>query len=222
VQHLLSRSVKSITVVNRGQERVRELQAQFPGANIIAATLDDMLARVGKSHVTFACTAAVEPILYKENLERVMQRAAMLVDISVPRNIDDESANTVPGIKAYNVDDLKAVVSANQARRQRIVREAEEVLQEELHSFASWHQSLGTVPMISKFQGRADEIREEELRRWASKLAGLSPQESETVKRMTKRIVAKLLHGPIQHLRTMDNVDDFEKAVRSFENMFKM
>ena len=151
-----------------------------------------------------------------------MTRDAMLVDISVPRNIDDQGANQVSGVKAYNVDDLKAVVAANQARRQRLVQEAEEVLREELKNFGSWHQSLGTVPMISKFQGRADEIRLQELRRWESKLQGLTPGEREVVARMTKRIVAKLLHGPISHLRTMDSVDDYEQAIKSFEAMFKI
>ena len=42
------------------------------------------------------------------------------------------------------------------------------------------------------------------------------------MRKMTKRIVAKLLHGPISHLRTMDNVDDFEATVKSFEQMFKL
>ena len=126
------------------------------------------------------------------------------------------------GVTAYNVDDLKAVVAANQARRQRLVLEAEELLREELKSFGSWHQSLGTVPMISRFQGHADSIRLQELQRWEGKLSGLTPQERETVRKMTKRIVAKLLHGPISHLRTMDNVDDFEQTVKSFEQMFKI
>jgi hypothetical protein len=40
-------------------------------------------------------TSAVEPILYKENLERCVKRRTMLVDISVPRNIDDKGANEV-------------------------------------------------------------------------------------------------------------------------------
>ena len=43
-----------------------------------------------RSHCTFACTGAMQPILHKGNLEGAMERAAMLVDISVPRNIDDQ------------------------------------------------------------------------------------------------------------------------------------
>jgi len=219
---LMPRNVKSITVVNRGQERIKELQTQFPDANIVPATLDQMLPIVGKSHVTFACTGAMEPILFKSNLEGTMQRSAMLVDISVPRNIDDKSANQVKEVTAYNVDDLKAVVEANQKRRQRLVIEAEDLLQEELKAFGSWHHSLGTVPMITKLQGRADKIRRQELSKVERKLSGLTAQERETVSRLTKGIVAKLLHGPMSHLRTMDNVDNYESTVKSLEAMFKL
>ena len=51
------------------------------------------------------------------------------------------------GVKAYNVDDLKAVVAANQARRQRLVLEAEEVLLEELKNFGAVYPSLGHIPL---------------------------------------------------------------------------
>ncbi|EKX38294.1 Glutamyl tRNA reductase [Guillardia theta CCMP2712] len=222
VQHLLPRNVKSITIVNRSQQGADNLASMFPDANIKTALMDSMLEMVGTSHVTFACTGAMEPILYQENLEGAMQRGAMLVDISVPRNIDDVGANKVEGVKAYNVDDLKAVVAANQARRQRLVLEAEELLQDEMKSFKGWHQSLGTVPMITKLQSRANKIRREELLKYERKLSGLSAQERETVERLTKGIVAKLLHGPMSHLRTVDDVSDRQSTVKSLEAMFRL
>jgi glutamyl-tRNA reductase len=40
----------------------------------------------------------------------------------------EQGAREVRGVKAYNVDDLKAVVAANQARRQRLISEAEMVI----------------------------------------------------------------------------------------------
>jgi len=47
-------------------------------------------------------------------------------------------------------------------------------------------------------------IRKAELGRVERKLTGLSAPERETVERLTKGIVAKLLHGPMSHLRSMD------------------
>jgi glutamyl-tRNA reductase len=146
----------------------------------------------------------------------------MLVDISVPRNIEDKELNTLSNCKAYNVDDLKAVVSANQARRRKLILEAEEVLEEELRAFGNWHQSLGTVPTISKLQGRAEILRQAEIHKMHNKLSGLTPAEREVVERLTKGIVAKLIHGPMAHLRTVDNVEDRTKTVKSLERMFNL
>ena len=222
VQHLTPRNVKSITVVNRSPGRVEELQEMFPDSNIKLALLPEMMQSVAESHVTFACTGAMEPILTKSNLQEHVERKVMLVDISVPRNIDDKGANELDNVVAYNVDDLKAVVAANQAKRQRIVLEAEDLLQEEKKGFGNWHQSLGTVPMITKLQSRAEKIRKQELKRVNNKLSGLTASERATVERLTKGIVAKLLHGPMSHLRTMDNVETRSQTVKSLEAMFKL
>jgi glutamyl-tRNA reductase len=222
VQHLMPRHPKSITVVNRGEARIEELQKQFPDANIIAAKLDNMLDVVSKSDVTFACTSAREPILHKDNLEGLLHRDAMLVDISVPRNIDDVGANQLKEVHAYNVDDLKVVVAANQARRRFIAMEAEDLLHHELHEFGSWHKSLGTVPMINRLQDRAEQIRSCEFSKMDRKLSGLTVSEQETVRRMSKNIVAKLLHGPLTHLRAMNEEESYENTVKSLESMFKL
>jgi len=222
VQHLAPRNVKSITVVNRSPGRVEELQELFPDSNIKLALLPDMMKSVADSHVTFACTGAMEPILTKQNLQEHVERPVMLVDISVPRNIDDKGANELDNIFAYNVDDLKAVVAANQAKRQRLVLEAEELLKDEKKGFGNWHQSLGTVPMITKLQSRAEKIRKQELKRVNNKLSGLTASERATVERLTKGIVAKLLHGPMSHLRTMENVETRSQTVKSLEQMFKL
>jgi glutamyl-tRNA reductase len=222
VQHLIPRNVKSITILNRSPERSQELADSFPDYKLNLGGMDEMLPMVSKCHVTFACTGAMEPILFKDNLEPIIVKDTILVDISVPRNIDDVGANQVPRVRAYNVDDLKAVVAANQARRRRLVLEAEELLQEELGSFANWKHSLATVPMITKLQMRAERIRTDELRKAEKKLSGLSVSEREVVDRLTKGIVAKLLHGPMSHLKTVDNAEDINLTVKSLEAMFKL
>ena len=222
VQHLIPRNVKSITILNRSPERSQELANSFPDYKLNLGGMDEMLPTVAKCHVTFACTGAMEPILFKENLEPIIAKETILVDISVPRNVDDVGANQVPRVHAYNVDDLKAVVAANQARRRRLVLEAEELLHEELGSFANWKHSLATVPMITKLQMRAERIRKDELRKAEKKLSGLSVSEREVVDRLTKGIVAKLLHGPMSHLKTVDNAEDITLTVKSLEAMFKL
>ena len=69
-------------------------------------------------------------------------------DISVPRNIGSDVNELDGDAHVYNVDDLKEVVAANTASRQRAAREAEVLLAEEQRDFESWRDSLATVPTI--------------------------------------------------------------------------
>eukprot|EP00283_Hemiselmis_rufescens_P007427 CAMPEP_0173420316 /NCGR_PEP_ID=MMETSP1357-20121228/1855_1 /TAXON_ID=77926 /ORGANISM="Hemiselmis rufescens, Strain PCC563" /LENGTH=511 /DNA_ID=CAMNT_0014383095 /DNA_START=18 /DNA_END=1556 /DNA_ORIENTATION=- len=222
VQHLTPRNVRKITLVNRGKERAQEIMDDFPQSPLKYAPLNDMLGAVENHHVTFACTGATEPILVAKDLERVIVRPTMLVDISVPRNVDDAGANAIDDCCAYNVDDLKAVVKANQAKRKKLMVEAEEVLNEELVAFEAWQQSLGTVPMITMLQTRAERIRAKELAKVDSKLGGLSVTEKETVDRITKGIVNKLLHGPMTQLRRVNHEEDRAHTVRKVAQMFNL
>jgi len=100
--------------------------------------------------------------------------------------------------------------------------EAEEVLKEELQSFESWQQSLGSVPMISMLQMRAERIRSEEFRKVESKLQGVSVTEKEAVDRITRGVVNKLLHGPMTQLRQVENADDRVQTARKVAAMFKL
>ena len=70
--------------------------------------------------LAFTSTSATGCIVTKDELEAGVWAAGenklMLIDISVPRNVE-ASVNEVPGLYAYNVDDLKQVVAANLAKR---------------------------------------------------------------------------------------------------------
>ncbi|KAK4536692.1 hypothetical protein CDCA_CDCA09G2717 [Cyanidium caldarium] len=227
VTHLLARGARAITIVNRSAERAEELIRQFPDASIERRPMTELLDCVAEADVVFTSTSATEPILDESALRghpAVLSdepRNRMFIDISVPRNIAEDVAN-VPGVYAYNVDDLKAVVARNQRRRRRLVLQAEELLRHELRQFRNWQSSLGCIPAITRLQDRAEEIRLEELSKVMGKLHGMSDKERGVVERLTKGIVNKLLHGPLSHLRGLQDVDERRETLRSLENMFKL
>eukprot|EP00978_Attheya_sp_CCMP212_P021708 scaffold63769_cov32-Attheya_sp.AAC.6 len=120
----------------------------------------------------------------------------MLVDIAVPRNVA-EDCKKIPNVQAYNVDDLKAIVANNTAMRQKEMIEAEE---------------------------RANNFREEELKKCTCKLANsnLSDKELKAVERLSHGIVNKLLHGPMAHLRKSESVEQNQAAVKELSSMFRL
>merc|ERR1711871_1539559 len=144
----------------------------------------------------------------------------MLIDISVPRNVE-AACNDVDGIFAYNVDDLKQVVAANQAKRAHKVLEAEVLLRVELQKFVAWQESLKYVPTISKLQKKFESVRQAELAKANKKgLKNLSDKERQAVDVATKGILNKLLHGPMAYLRSDDH-DGTKASVQQLLDIFQ-
>ena len=145
----------------------------------------------------------------------------VLVDISVPRNVEAE-CNEVTGTRAYNVDDLKEVVARNQAKRRQKVIEAEVLLREELSKFQAWQDSLKFVPAISELQSKFERIRQAEVdKATKKKLKNLSDKERQAVDAMTKGIINKLLHAPMAYLRADDEAGS-KATVQQVHELFKL
>jgi glutamyl-tRNA reductase len=123
------------------------------------------------------------------------------------------------------VDDLKAVVAKNTAMRQKEMIEADNLLREEAMSFCSWRESLSAIPTINQLQEKANLVREEELNKCTRKLSqngNLSDREFEAVERLSRGIVNKLLHGPMSHLRSSDDLNQQQNAIKELSAMFRL
>ena len=164
VQHLLSKGASHIAIVNRSMRGAQELGSLFKDAPLRLHLLSDMMQVIANSDLVFTSTSATDPLLNKAKLATVLapDRPLMLVDISVPRNVDAD-ANELPNVRSFNVDDLKAVVAQNHESRRKMAMEAQGLLEQEVESFDVWWRSLETVPTISCLRDKIELIREQEL-----------------------------------------------------------
>lgn len=169
--HLGSLGHKKVILVNRSMPKCLELKEEFPDIEMdirVSGEAPGELERViGEADIIFTSTSATGCIVTKPQLERLgagRERPVMFVDISVPRNVEAECSE-LPGVSAYDVDDLKMVVARNTALRRREMLEAEEILVEELKKFSGWQQSLTATPAISKMQEKFEDMRQQEMRK---------------------------------------------------------
>lgn len=225
VKHLLAKGAPRIAIVNRSQLRAEELVSQFPGSPLQIYPLGEMMNVISCSDLVFTSTAATEPILDRVKLESVLtceSRLLSLVDISVPRNIDSD-VNDLANVKAYNVDDLKAVVAANQETRRQMALAAEKLLEEEIEAFELWWQSLETVPTISSLRTKVETIREQELEKALSRLGNeFAEKHQEVIEALTRGIVNKILHEPMVQLRALQDIDSRRSALESLQLLFNL
>lgn len=224
--HLESQGVKKVTVINRSIERINELQKELPNLVIEKRSMGEMWEYLQEADICYPSTASETPIITPEPLalmvsRRIKKTSLQFVDISVPRNVHPD-CSIISGVSSYNVDDLKAVVEKNSAKRKREMVEAEVILREELTKFRLWQQSLGAIPTIAKLQEKAENLRREEMLKAAKKLSTLTTKDLEVVERVTKGIVAKLLHGPMSHLKQQTELDATRAAIQQFQMAFQL
>ncbi|KAK4748334.1 hypothetical protein SAY87_014920 [Trapa incisa] len=223
IKHLAAKGCTRVVVVNRSEGRVAAIQEELEGIEIIYKPLLEMMACAAEADVIFTSTASETPLFIKENVKDLpsvgpdVGELRLFVDISVPRNVGS-CVSEVTGARVYNVDDLKEVVAANKEDRLRKAMEAQAIISEESKQFEAWRDSLETVPTIKKLRAYAERIRVAELEKCLSKLGEDLPKKSRrAVDDLSRGIVNKLLHGPMQHLRCDD--DDGRSLRETLDNM---
>ncbi len=224
VKHLLSKGVTDIAIVNRSHRRAQKLCEQFAQANITIYPISEMMKAVATSDLVFTSTGATEPILNRTKLETelTLDRSLMLVDISVPRNVAAD-VNEIKYVNAYNVDDLKAVVAANQESRRKIALEAEGIIEEEVNNYILWWRSLETVPTISCLRSKVESIREQEMEKALSRLGSeFGEKHQEVIEALTRGIVNKILHEPMVQLRAQQDIEARRHCLRSLQMLFDL
>ncbi|RMG06663.1 MAG: glutamyl-tRNA reductase [Cyanobacteria bacterium J055] len=224
VQHLIAKGANHITILNRSTGRARELADRFPDAQLQIRPLDEMLSAVAHSDIVFTSTSSTEPLIDRAKLESVLSLAhqLMLFDISVPRNVDAD-VNDLSNVRAFNVDDLKAVVAQNQESRRKMAMEAEALLEEEVEQFEIWWRSLETVPTINQLRKKVETIREQELEKALSRLGTeFADKHQEVIEALTRGIVNKILHDPMVQLRAQQDIEARRRAMQTLHLLFNL
>jgi glutamyl-tRNA reductase len=93
-------------------------------------------------------------------------------------------------------------VETSLGSRQREVARVEEIISRELDRFGDWERASEIAPLLSALMDRAEVIRAAEVERLSGG-RGLSESERETLDRITRRTVAKLLHEPLEKARSL-------------------
>ncbi|GAB2293693.1 Glutamyl-tRNA reductase 1, chloroplastic [Dionaea muscipula] len=223
IKHLVAKGFTKMVVVNRSEEKVAAICEEMEDVEIVYKPLTELFASAAEADVVFTSTASENPLFLKEHVENLppaipeVGGLRLFIDISVPRNVGSCVDNPETA-RVYNVDDLKEVVAANKEERLRKAMEALAIIEEESRQFEAWRDSLETVPTIKKLRAYAERIRMAELEKCLSKMGDEIPKKTrKAVDDLSRGIVNKLLHGPMQHLRC--DGSDSRTLTETVENM---
>lgn len=217
-QALVSHGVRDVVVANRTVVTARELAMRFGGRGVGFDRLDGELSA---ADIVISSTDAPHPILGPDELAPVIGgragRPMVLVDISVPRDIDPAVAD-LDGVALFDIDDLERVVEMNLADRRAEAERGEHIVAAAVDAFQAWTRGMAAAPAIVTMRAEAERLRCAELARVAAQWDGLSEDEYRRLDQLTRSIVNKLLHGPTVRMRRAAENGD-EDALRSIADM---
>ncbi|MFQ6537221.1 MULTISPECIES: glutamyl-tRNA reductase [Aphanothece] len=223
LQHLQAKGCRGVVLLNRTVARAEQLAADFPTLPVQCRPLEDLDHCLSTCSLVFTSTGAEDPIITAERLAGLNRRSSlMLVDIGVPRNISPDTTE-LPGVQAFDVDDLQEVVARNQEARREMAAEAEGLLDEEARLFLEWWDGLEAVPVVNRLRRHLEEIREQELQKALSRMGpDLSARERKVVEALSKGIVNKILHTPVTNIRAPQPRPQRHTAMRVLEDLFEL
>src|SRR5580698_4782058 len=200
-RHLMDQGAGSVLVTNRTHERAEQLAQRFGGR---AIGFDDLYANADQADIIITSTGSARPVFRREHAQHFLQqrrgRPMFFIDIAVPRDVDPE-VNKLDGIFLYDIDDLQSVAGSHLKERGKEAEVAEAMILAEVTSYQRRLHALNVAPEIVRFQQSAEQIRQAELRRVASRLQSLSPEQQAAVEALTRGLVNKFLHQPVQAIK---------------------
>lgn len=207
-RHLVQQGAGTILVTNRTLERARQLAEPFNGRVI---PFDQLYEVAGDADIIISSTGAPHHIFRREHAQRFLHkrrnRPMFFIDIAVPRDVAPD-VNQLEGAFVYDIDDLQQVAASHMAERSRQAGDAEAMIAAEVERFQQKRRTVNVAPAIVSLQRQAEELRQTELKRMHAKLGALTDEQMAAVEALTRGLVNKFLHPPMQALKQAAREND--------------
>ncbi|MGD9127591.1 MAG: glutamyl-tRNA reductase [Planctomycetia bacterium] len=222
LRYLKDEGARLVTVVNRRYDRAVELADHLGGK---AEPWEQLLDLVAQADLIISTTGSELPVVTRDDFRQVeATREAgplFILDLAVPRDFDPQIADCAD-VFLYSIDDLEAACEANRKARQATLPAAEQIVAEESGRFEAEARHRATGPVITRLREEWEKPKEEELARLLGKLPNLDKESEAEIRYAFDRLVNKLLHPPLESLRTEATHSMPWNLIEALTKLFKL
>ena len=214
------RRIQSVAVTNRTRARAVEVAERF-GA--IAYDFEELEVALAAADVAITATGSEHPVVTEDIVRAAMserrERPLVIVDLAVPADVE-RSAGGVPGVRLFDVDDLRAGLDEALASRLAEVPKVEAIVEQEVLEFGRRSRELEVAPLLAALRGQAETLRQREFDRALDELGDIDPRVAERMELLTRTLVKKLLHDPTVRLRERAGAGEAELVAEAARDLF--
>ena len=219
-RHLLRHGVKKLMIANRTRERAVQLvEILATETQIDVFGLDELQYALHQADIVISSTGSPNVLITQDMVKQSQEvrhyAPMLLVDIAVPRDIDETVAE-LDSVYHYTVDDLQDIIQRNLNQRELASEQAQEIISQECHDFFEWLKVHQFSNLIKYYRQDAERIRQELLEK-----AQLSLQNGELaediLQELSYKLMNKLIHVPTQTMQAMMKSSNAE-GLHAFSN----
>lgn len=148
-------SAANITVVNRTYTKALQTANDF---GLHAAQYENLQLLIDIHDIVIVATGAATPVITTDTFQNITIEEKVLLDLSVPRNIDAEVSH-LPGIEVVNIEQLEDIKNESLELRELSVPKAKQIIHEHILQYYAWLHTTPAFPVIEKLTsqfGKAD------------------------------------------------------------------
>lgn len=162
LQNMTKRGIGRASIINRTQEKAQTLAVRFQAEVYGMQALEEQLK---KHDIIIVATGAAHHLVTADMVQKAQEeraQAQIYVDLSVPRNIEENVAR-INNVKLYAVDDLQEVIEENTVRRREAAEKAAVIIEEVADEFINWQVSRSLRPAIKAIADNLENVYKQEL-----------------------------------------------------------
>lgn len=219
IRYLSNHDASDIVIANRTLENAQKLAQIF---DIECMSLNKVPAHLADYDLIFTATASQEHLITldttKQALIKRKYKPMVMIDLSVPRDID-EKIRQLDDVFLYAIDDLQKVITENMQRRESTVEEATRIINAEADLLDQWMKSQRHHNLLKQYQQRVEHIKQDVLSRQIN--ANTSAEEAEKLNTLAHQVSKKLSHETISGIRKIIESGN-EEHIKLMSELFNL
>lgn len=221
-RYLIQHGAKNIMIANRTAQRAEQLSEKLETPMQILS-LSALQIGLNQADVVISSTGSPDTLITQSMVKEAQKNRQfdpmLLIDIAVPRDIDEKSGD-VEAVYSYSVDDLQNIIQRNLAQRQQAAEQAAEIVDEECKAFFEWLKQQQSSDLIKRYRQDAEALRQELLAKAIQDLT-LGRNSEKVLHDLSYKLTNHLLHAPTQALQEMAKKGN-SQGLQSFSRALKL
>lgn len=207
------RGASQITVASRSSRKGTVFAKQISGNWVPMQNLSQELLNCD---IVICCSGAPHTILKQEMIAEAMRlrsnKPLVIVDIGIPCNVDS-GVKLLKNVSLFNIDELTTITEVNFQQRSQEIQKAQQIVNTEVEKFMTYWHELKVKPLITALVTKAETIRQSRLNSTLKKVPDLSSEQRSQIEALSKSIIQKILHEPIECLKSNHKNEEYFRIV---------